>query len=197
MKFLFDLGGVFLDWHPQYFYRNIFKDKKELNFFLTNVCNDAWNLRQDAGRSIENAEKDLISKFPNYSKEIKLYYPSHRKMIKRVFESSLNLLSNLKSKKYKCYVLSNFSAETFVGMMEEYKFLKKFNGIIISGEEKIVKPDKKIFKLAIQRFNLIPQQTIFIDDRLENINSAKNIGFKTVHLKNPLNIIKQVNILIE
>ncbi len=125
MKFLFDLGGVFLDWHPQYFYRNIFKDKKELNFFLTNVCNDAWNLRQDAGRSIENAEKDLISKFPNYSKEIKLYYPSHRKMIKRVFESSLNLLSNLKSKKYKCYVLSNFSAETFVGMMEEYKFLKK------------------------------------------------------------------------
>ena len=197
MKLLFDLGGVFFDWHPKYFYKNIFKNKTELNFFLKSVCSDEWNLLQDAGRSIKHAEKDLISKFPNYSKEIKLFYPNHRKMIKGVFKSSIDLLNDLKSKKYECYVLSNWSVETYIGMEDEYEFLKKFDGIIISGVENIVKPDKKIFELAIQRFNLIPKQTIFIDDRIENIKSAKNIGFKTVHLKNPLDIIKDVNILIE
>ena len=71
MKFLFDLGGVFFDWDPNHFYKNVFENIEEREFFLAEVCNDQWNVQQDAGRSIAEAELELIPKFPHYEKEIK------------------------------------------------------------------------------------------------------------------------------
>ena len=193
IKFLFDLGNVFFNWDPRHFYKKIFKDVNEMEYFLNNICNDIWNNEQDAGRLIDEAEINLISKFPNYKKEIKLYYPNHRKMIKNFYNSSVEVLDFLLKKNYECYVLSNWSAETFVGMKEEYPFLKKFNGLIISGEEKLCKPDKKIYELAIKRFNLNPKKTIFIDDKHENIIAAKYLNFQTIHLKDPYKIKEMIN----
>ncbi len=193
IKFLFDLGNVFFNWDPRHFYKKIFKDVNEMEYFLNNICNDIWNNEQDAGRLINEAEINLISKFPNYKKEIKLYYPNHRKMIKNFYNSSVEVLDFLLKKNYECYVLSNWSAETFVGMKEEYPFLKKFNGLIISGEEKLCKPDKKIYELAIKRFNLNPKKTIFIDDKHENIIAAKYLNFQTIHLKDPYKIKEMIN----
>jgi len=190
MKFLFDLGGIFFDWHPKYYFINVFKSKKKMDYFLNNICNDEWNLKQDAGRKIKEAEEELISKFPKYSKEIKLYYPNHRNMIRKVYQDSVEMLFVLKQKNYLCYVLSNWSAETFIGMTNDYPFLKQFNGFLISGEVKLAKPSKEIYELAISKFKLIPEKTIFVDDRIENINTANSLGFNTVHLKNP-NTIKE------
>ena len=192
MKFLFDLGGVFFDWNPEHFYKSVFSSKHEMDFFLNNICNNEWNLKQDAGRSIINGERELIIKYPKYKKEIELYYPNHRKMIKNTYQNSIDILDYLIKKKYSCYVLSNWSAETFVGMIEDYSFLKKFNGMIISGQDNLVKPDYKIYKLAISRFNLIPTETVFIDDRLENIEAAKKLNFKTIHLLDPNTIEEQI-----
>ena len=125
-----------------------------------------------------------------------MYYPNHRKMIKGIFHESIELLYELKKKNYSCYILSNWSSETFEGMTDEYNFLKDFDGMIISGDIKLVKPDKKIFELAIEKFNLTPNETIFIDDRIENINSAQNLNFKTVHLNDPKRIKAKINELI-
>jgi len=196
MKFLFDLGGVFFDWDPKNFFKDKFDNQSEMNFFLDNICNNDWNLQQDKGRLIIDAENDLISKFPNYEEKIKMYYPNHRKMIKGIFHESIELLYELKKKNYSCYILSNWSSETFEGMTDEYNFLKDFDGMIISGDIKLVKPDKKIFELAIEKFNLTPNETIFIDDRIENINSAQNLNFKTVHLTDPKRIKAKINELI-
>ena len=196
MKFLFDLGGVFFDWDPKNFFKDKFDNQSEMNFFLDNICNNDWNLQQDKGRLIIDAENDLISKFPNYEEKIKMYYPNHRKMIKGIFHESIELLYELKKKNYSCYILSNWSSETFEGMTEEYNFLKDFDGMIISGDIKLVKPDKKIFELAIEKFNLTPNDTIFIDDRIENINAAQNLNFKTVHLTDPQRIKIKINELI-
>ena len=193
MKFLFDLGGVFFDWDPKYFFKSIFFSNEELNYFLTQVCNNEWNIKQDAGKLIKDAENDLINKFPQYSKEIKMYYSNHRKMIKGTFKSSIDQFLELKNRDYLCYVLSNWSAETFKGMEEDYPFLKKFDGIIISGEVKLIKPDKSIYELAISRFNLKPEETIFVDDKLENIQTAKSLNFKTIHLINPNRIKDEIN----
>ena len=77
MKFLFDLGGVFFDWDPNHFYKNIFENEQERKYFLTEVCNDEWNIKQDAGRTIADAECEIIPKFPHYEKEIKMYYKNH------------------------------------------------------------------------------------------------------------------------
>ena len=189
MKFLFDLGGVFFDWDPDHFYKNVFENIEEREFFLAEVCNDQWNVQQDAGRSIAEAELQLIPKFPHYEKEIKMYYKNHRKMIRGVFEESVDILKKLKDKNYDCYVLSNWSAETFEGMTDDYPFLKLFDGLLISGEDKLIKPDHAIYQLARDRFNLNPEETVFIDDKLENIQAAQEMNFKTIHLTDP-NIIK-------
>ena len=189
MKFLFDLGGVFFDWDPNHFYKNVFEIIEEREFFLAEVCNDHWNVQQDAARSIAAAELELIPKFPHYEKEIKMYYKNHRKMIRGVFEESLDILKKLKDKNYDCYVLSNWSAETFEGMTDDYPFLKLFDGLLISGEDKLIKPDHAIYQLARDRFNLNPEETVFIDDKLENIQAAQEMNFKTIHLTDP-NIIK-------
>ena len=188
MKFLFDLGGVFFNWDPNHFFINIFNDPKERNYFLKNICNDAWNIQQDAGRSAADAELELIPKFPQYEKQIKMYYANHRNMIKGVFDESIEILEHLKKNNYECYVLSNWSAETFDGMLENYPFLKKFDGLLISGEDKLIKPDLAIYHLAIERFNLIPQDCVFIDDKIENVEAAKNLNFNIIHLLDPKTI---------
>ena len=193
MKFLFDLGGVFFDWDPNHFYKNVFENIEEREFFLLEVCNDQWNVQQDAGRSIAEAELELIPKFPHYEKEIKMYYKNHRKMIRGVFEEAVDTLKKLKDKNYECYVLSNWSAETFAGMTDDYPFLKLFDGLLISGEDKLMKPDSAIYELAKNRFNLNPEETIFIDDKLENIDAAQKMNFKTIHLTNPNIIETEIN----
>ena len=193
MKFLFDLGGVFFDWDPKYFYKSIFPSEKEMEFFLKNICNQEWNIQQDAGRSFKDGEKELIVQFPKYTKEIQMYYPNHHKMIKGTFQNSIDQLLELKFHNYLCYVLSNWSAETFIGVKNDYSFLNKFDGLLISGENKLVKPDKAIYKLAISRFDLIPDKTVFIDDKIENIEAAKELNFKTIHIIDPKNIKEQIN----
>ena len=193
MKFLFDLGGVFFDWDPYHFYKNVFKDPVELEYFLENVCNDDWNIKQDKGRLIKEAEIQLIDIFPKYKNEIRMYYKNHHQMFKGLFYKSIEALNILKSRNYECYVLSNWSAETFRGMKEKYHFLELFDGMIISGNEKMIKPSKEIYILAIKRFNLIPKETVFIDDKIENINSAKSLNFNTIYLQNPELIIEKIN----
>ena len=193
MKFLFDLGGVFFDWDPNHFYKDVFNNKQERSNFLNNICNDQWNAKQDAGRLIEDGETDLIREFPSYENEIKLYYKNHRKMFRKIFQKSVDVLIDLKNHDYECYVLSNWSWETFQGMDKEYPFLKKFDDIIISGLEKLIKPDKKIYEIAINRFNLVPEKTVFIDDKKENIEAANNLGFLTIHLTNPEIIAHNIN----
>ena len=190
MKFLFDLGGVFFDWHPSHFYKSIFSSEKEMNYFLTYICNDEWNIKQDAGNLIKDAESELIQKFPKYNKEIKMYYLNHRKMIRGIYQRSIDKLIELKSLNYLCYVLSNWSAETFMGMKDDYPFLNIFDDLLISGENNMKKPDIEIYQLAISRFKLIPEKTVFIDDKLENILVARQLNFKTIHLINP-NLINE------
>ena len=135
----------------------------------------------------------LFLRFPKYEKEIKMFYKNHRKMIKGTFDLSIKVLENLKKLNYECYVLSNWSAETFKGMVDDYPFLLKFNGLLISGEDKLMKPDSSIYELAIKRFNLVPKETVFIDDKLENVNAAKELDLNIIHLIDPNSIESDIN----
>ena len=165
--------------------KKIIKDKNKRYFFLNTICNNDWNLKQDAGRKIQDAETDLISTYPEYEKEIKMFYKNHRNMIQKVYLKSVEILKYLKENEHECYVLSNWSSETFVGMKKDYPFLNLFDDLIISGKEKLVKPNPNIYQLAINRFNLKPNDTVFIDDKIENILAAKNFGFRIIHLTDP------------
>jgi len=184
-KFLFDLGNVFFDWNPERILKPIFKDDERMNFFINNISFPLLDTRCDAGVTIEVAVNDAIKKFPEFEKEIKLYYPNHGNMVGSFFQKTVDVFYKIKELNYPCFVLSNWSAETYEGMEETYPFLKDFDGKIISGRDFLIKPDPAIYELAISRFDLTPEETLFIDDRLDNIEAAQKLNFQTIHLTDP------------
>ncbi len=178
---IFDFGGVLIDWNPRYMYRDEFEESSEMEHFLNNVCTDDWNLQQDKGRSLAEGTGILQDKFPEHASKIQLYYDQWEKMIKGSISENVNVLQKLKDK-YKLYGLTNWSAETFPVVFKRYSFFKLFDGIVISGEEKLIKPDKKIFEIILQRYHLEAKNTLFIDDNKNNIQAAKEMGFATIHV---------------
>ena len=184
-KFLFDLGNVFFDWNPEKILKPIFNDDERMNFFINNISFPLLDTRCDAGITIEVAVNDAIKKFPDFENEIKLYYPNHGNMVGGFFQKTVDIFYKLKELNYPCYILSNWSAETYEGMEQKYPFLKDFEGKIISGRDFLIKPDPAIYELAISRFDLVPQETLFIDDRLDNIEAAQKLNFQIIHLTDP------------
>jgi len=184
-KILFDLGNVFFDWNPERVLKPIFNDDERMNFFINNISFPLLDTRCDAGITIEIAVNDAIKKFPDFENEIKLYYPNHGNMVGGFFQKTVDIFYKLKELNYPCYILSNWSAETYEGMEEKYPFLKDFEDKIISGRDFLIKPDLAIYELAISRFDLVPQETLFIDDRLDNIEAAQKLNFQTIHLTDP------------
>ena len=184
-KFLFDLGNVFFDWNPERVLKPMFADDERMNFFINNISFPLLDTRCDAGITIEVAVNDAIKKFPEFEKEIKLYYPNHGNMVGGFFQKTVDIFYKVKELNYPCYILSNWSAETYEGMEDKYPFLKEFDGKIISGRDFLIKPDPAIYELAISRFDLIPEETLFIDDRIDNIEAAQKLKFQTIHLTDP------------
>ena len=179
---VFDLGGVLIDWNPGYLYDHVFSDKSEMEFFLENVCASGWNLKQDAGYPLSEATKELQLQYPQYQKEIAMYYGEWTKMLGGEMYENTRLLKLLKIK-YRVFALTNWSAETFPVAFERFPFLKEFEGIVVSGAEKVVKPDPKIYEILLNRYQLKAKESLFIDDNLNNLVAAEKMGFYTLHMK--------------
>jgi 2-haloacid dehalogenase len=191
---IFDFGGVLIDWNPRYMYRNEFEESSEMEYFLKEVCTDDWNLQQDKGRSLAEGTRILQDKFPKHTVKIQLYYDQWEKMIKGYIPQNVTLLQKLKEK-YKLYGLTNWSAETFPIVFKRFSFFRLFDGIVISGEEKLIKPDKKIFERMLKRYHLEAKNALFIDDNINNIQAAKEIGFVTIHVTEKTNLKSELHIL--
>ena len=179
---IFDFGGVLIDWNPRYMYRDEFEESSAMEQFLSEVCTDDWNLQQDKGRSLAEGTRILQDKFPQHAVKIQLYYDQWEKMVKGDIPQNVALLRQLKEK-YKLYGLTNWSAETFPIVFKRYSFFTLFDGIVVSGEEKLIKPDKKIFERMLERYHLEAKDAVFIDDNIHNIQAAKELGFVTIHVQ--------------
>ncbi|MFA6713689.1 MAG: HAD family phosphatase [Bacteroidales bacterium] len=188
---IFDFGGVLVDWNPKYVYENIFQKKTEMDFFLKNICSPLWINKQDAGESISETTKELQLKHPEYREEIEMFYRDWEKMLGGEITENTRLIKTLKSK-YKIYGLSNWSAETFPIAFKKYPFFSDFDGIVLSGQEKMVKPDSRIFKLLLNRYSLKAEESLFIDDNMKNVITAKEIGFLTILLTENINLNKKL-----
>src|SRR4029078_6303569 len=143
---IFDFGGVLVDWNPRYMYKDVFENNSEMELFLTQICSEDWNLQQDKGRSLSEGTRVLQDKFPEHRTNIQLYYDQWEKMLKSDIPENVAILPQLKLK-YKLYGLTNWSSETFPVALKRFSFFKYFDGIVVSGEEKMVKPDEDIFYL--------------------------------------------------
>ncbi len=183
---IFDLGGVLIDWNPRYVYRKIFKTEDEVEWFLENVATPEWNENQDAGYPLHEATEELIAKHPEWEPEIKAYYGRWLEMLGDAIHETAEILYELKqSGKYKLYALTNWSGETFPHALARFEFFKLFDGIVVSGEEKMRKPSAEFYKIILDRYHLDPSKTVFIDDSLRNIQGAEAVGITGIHFHNP------------
>jgi 2-haloacid dehalogenase len=181
---IFDFGGVLVDWNPRYLYKDHFQNDKEMEHFLKNICTDEWNLEQDRGRTLMEGTVLLQNKFPEFHSMIQLFYDKWDTMLKSDIPETVSLLYKLKTK-YKIYGLTNWSAETILIAYDRFPFFKEFDGIVVSGQEKMIKPNKQIYHLLLDRYNLKAENTIFIDDNINNIRAAEEIGLQGIHFKSP------------
>ncbi|GAA4301661.1 HAD family hydrolase [Aestuariibaculum suncheonense] len=193
---IFDLGGVLIDWNPEYVFLDAFNgDKEKTAWFLQNICTSDWNENQDAGYPLAQATEDLVNKFPEYESYIRLFYGDWEKMLGGAIDGTVFILDKLvKSKNYKVVALTNWSNETFPIAQKRFEFLQWFEGIVVSGDEKTRKPFKDIYDITLKRFNISPENTLFIDDNLRNIEAAKALNINGIHFKNPEQLIEDLKI---
>ncbi len=184
---IFDFGGVLIDWNPVYLYREIFDKEEDMNYFLEHVCRYEWNVLQDAGRSLAEGTRVLQEQYPEYRKEIAMYYGRWDEMLGGIIEENVKLIKPLKEK-YNVYGLTNWSAETIPIAMERYDFFKDLDGMVVSGAEKIIKPDPQLYRILLERYGIQAGESLFIDDNYANIKTAQQLGFQTIHIVDGVNL---------
>ena len=186
-SFVFDLGNVLIYWDPKnLFDEKYFGSKEKRDFFLENICTDAWNEEQDGGQSIVKGTMKKIQEFPEWEPAIRDYYGRWTEMLNGPVDGSVEILRKLKAEdRYNLYALTNWNSCLFEIALVRYDFLQWFDGRIVSGEEKLRKPHPEFYDILSNRYHVKPEETVFIDDNLRNINAAKELGYHCIHFKTP------------
>lgn len=196
---IFDLGGVLIDWNPDYVFLDEFNgDRDKLKWFYENICPSDWNENQDAGYPLEKATEDRVAMFPEHEELIRMYYGRWTEMLGDQIDGTVEILKELiDNKDLKVVALTNWSNETFPIALDKFEFLHWFEGIVVSGKEKTRKPFEEIYELTLKRFDIKPEESIFIDDNLRNVRAAKIHGINGIHFKSPEELkmqLKEFNI---
>lgn len=183
---IFDLGGVLIDWNPRYLYRKLFNgDDAAMEDFLANICTGDWNVQQDAGRPLADAYKLLSDKHPDKKHLIEAWGARFDEMMSGQIEGTVAILEELYAKGVPLYALTNWSAETFPHALKRFAFFKRFRGIVVSGELKLIKPDMRIFQHLLDSYDLEAQDAVFIDDAPYNVAGAASLGIHGIHFTGP------------
>ncbi len=179
---VYDFGGVLFDWNPRHLYRKLFgADEAGMERFLAEVATPEWNLAQDAGRPWREAVDLLVAAHPGQADLIRAFHLRWEETLVGLIDGSLAVLTELKDAGTKLYGLTNWSQETFPIARARYPWLAWFDGIVVSGEEKLVKPDPRLFQVLLDRYRLDPARLAYIDDSLANVEAAAKLGMHAIH----------------
>lgn len=182
---VFDFGGVLIDWDPRRVYQHLLPDMAAIEEFLATVCTPEWNVKQDAGRSIAEAEAELIQRFPDKAHLIRAYYAGHEVAVGGAVQGTVDLLERLHAKNVPLYGLTNWSGETFPRSRWRFAFMERFRHIVVSGDEKLIKPDPAIYRTMLKHIAAPAEHCLFIDDSPKNVAGAKAVGMHAVHFQSP------------
>ena len=184
---IFDLGGVLLDWNPEYLYAKIIEDDQEkMDWFLQNICTTEWNMEQDAGRSFKEGTDLLLDQYPQYESWIRAFYVRWNEMLKGDINDTVLTLNKLNAlSELKLYALTNWSVETFPIAEARFPFFKLFEGIVVSGMENTRKPFPQIYQILLNRYQLEAEKCLFIDDNKDNVEAARLMGMAAIHFNRP------------
>ncbi|BAI73009.1 2-haloacid dehalogenase [Azospirillum sp. B510] len=179
---VFDVGQVLIEWDPRHLYRELFDGYEDLmEDFLDRVCTPAWNLEQDRGRPWAEAVALLTAEHPDCAELIRAYDDMWERMVPGPIPGTADILAELKARGVPVYAITNFSVEKFELTRKRFDFLNSFDGLIVSGQERLVKPDPAIYRLFVDRYDLEASDCYFIDDNPDNVEAAKSVGM-SAHL---------------
>ena len=177
----FDIGGVLLEWNPRLLYRKLFgADEAAMEQFLAEVCTPEWNARLDAGLPFADAVAELVAAHPDRAPLIEAYHRRWPEMLGDAVPGTVEIMRELRAAGIPTYALSNWSAETFPVAQSRFPFLAETDGLLISGEVGVGKPDPAIFREFLRRFGLVAGETVFIDDWDRNIATARGLGLVAI-----------------
>lgn len=192
---VFDIGGVLIDWNPRHLFRKVFESDEEMEWFLSNICTYEWNVQQDGGKLFSVATAELSAKYPEYSDKIAMYYGRWTEMLGGEIKGTVGIFHELKSKGMPLYALSNWSHEAFPVAYERYGFMKQFDGLVVSGYEKLLKPDHAIYRVLMERYGINPAESVYIDDNRPNAEAAGELGFHAIHFLSPDQLREELRVL--
>ena len=185
MNIVFDIGMVLVTWDPRHLYRKIFDDEAKMEWFLANVCTNAWNLEQDRGRTFAEAVLEATARHPDHAAEIKAFDERWHEMVPGAIAGSVDILEILHQKGAPLYAITNWNHEKFREAKLRFPFLNLFRDIVVSGDEKLIKPDAAIYQALLKRNKLVAADCLFIDDSLKNVKGAEAVGMQAHHFTTP------------
>jgi 2-haloacid dehalogenase len=192
---VFDIGNVLIPWEPRWLFRKLLPDEAAVERFLDEVDFNVWNAQHDAGQSFEHGIAQQSVAFPHYQHLFKAYFDRWEESIAEPIHGTVTLARKLREAGYRTLALTNFSTETFPRAVRLNPFLNEFEGILVSGEEKLMKPDPAIYRLLCERYSVEPAKAVFIDDSLHNVEGARRIGMHALHFRSVDQLLEDLDAL--
>lgn len=189
---VFDLGGVFVDWNPMYLFRKIFETEEEAQWFQDTICTKDWNLEFDAGDIYAEGVAKLVTRYPKYWREIMAYDARWKETLGDFIQGTIDIHDELIAQEIPTFAITNFSWEKWMSCLGEWPFLEKFDGVVVSGLERLVKPDPRLYRVFCERYSLSPDMCVFIDDSEPNIVAARKFGMNGIHFTDPKQLRKDL-----
>lgn len=182
---VFDIGNVLIRWDVRALAEKLFDEAHETDHFMQNVWSPDWNLEQDKGRSWDEAVAVLSAEHPDYAEQIAALHTRWIETVPGSIDGTVKILKYLKNRGDKVYAITNFCAEKLKITQEHYDFLTLFDGMVVSGAERMIKPDAAIYRLFLDRYGLDAEQVFFTDDSPANVEGAREIGINAVLFTSP------------
>jgi len=173
---VFDVGHVLFNWDPRFLYEKIIGDRDERAWFLANVVTREWHFQHDAGRPFAETSVELIIRFPDQADRIRAFATRWNETIPAAVPGMPDLVADLDAAGVPLFALTNYSAEFWATWRPTIPLFDSFAGVVVSGEERMMKPAPEIYALALARFGLAPGDGVFIDDRADNVAAADAAG---------------------
>lgn len=176
---IFDVGNVLYHWDPRVLYERLIDDDQALDAFLRDVVSPEWHFQHDAGRPFAETSAELIERHPEHADLIRHWGERFIDSVDPAVTGMAEIIGDLDQAQVPLYGITNFSGEFWLPFhAREADFFVPFRDIIVSGIERLTKPDAAIYRLALDRFGLAAEQALFVDDRAENIAAAKALGLR-------------------
>ncbi len=174
---IFDVGRVLFDWNLKFLYERLIPEGEALDAFLRDVVTPAWHFQHDAGRPFAETSAELIAQYPDHADAIRSLYPRFNETIGAALPGMTQLVADLDAAGVPLYAITNFSGEFWPSFRaREAAFFAPFRDVVVSGDEKLTKPDAAIYRLALGRFGLKAEEAVFVDDNATNVAGANAVG---------------------